>query len=232
MVRRLPSARLISVVVPLRGEAAPDEAFFAPLRNARAELLVAADATTSERSLAAYEAFGARVLRSAAPRGMRLREAASLAGGDVLLFLHADTELPAGWTEMVEHAVASGAVGGAFCLSFASGGPRMAWVAFWANIRTRFTRVPYGDQAPFVLREVYERIGGHRPWPLMDDYDLALRLRKEGRIALLGAPVRTSPRRYLERGVLDTVLQNWRTLARYRKGASPEDLAADYRRSS
>lgn len=215
----------------MRGEAAPDEAFLAPLRDAGTELLVAADETTSESALTAYETFGARVLTSAAPRGQRLCEAAALASGDVLLFLHADTVLPDGWAEKVERAIADGAVAGAFRLSFAGGGPRMAWVAFWANARTRFTHVPYGDQAPFVRRAVYEKAGGHPPWPLMDDYALAQRLKKEGPIALLSAPVRTSPRRYLERGVLRTVLQNWRTLARFKKGVSAEELAADYRRA-
>ncbi len=104
----------------------------------------------------------------------------------------------------------------------------MRWVAFWANARTALTHVPYGDQAPFVLREVYERLGGHRPWPLLEDVEFARRLLKQGRIALLHAPVRTSPRRYLERGVASTVLLNWRTLIRFRLGADPFRLAEDY----
>jgi len=86
------------------------------------------------------------------PRGARLAAAAATARGDVLLFLHADTRLPAGWRELVEAAVARGASSGAFRLAFDGGGAPMALVAFWANVRTALTRVPYGDQAPFVVR--------------------------------------------------------------------------------
>ena len=121
-------------------------------------------------------------------------------------------------------------MGGAFRLSFAGGGARMRWVAFWANARTAFTRVPYGDQAPFVRRDVYERLGGHPPWPLLDDWDFARRLKQEGRIVILREAVETSPRRYLERGVVKTVLGNWRILWKARRGEPAERLAELYRR--
>lgn len=108
----------------------------------------------------------------------------------------------------------------------------MAWIAWWANLRTRVTRVPYGDQAPFVRRDVYERLGGHRPWPLLEDWDFSRRLvAAEGRarIALLPARVETSPRRYLEDGVATTVAKNWKILRRVKRGDSPERLAELYR---
>jgi hypothetical protein len=152
----------------------------------------------------------------------------------VLVFLHADTALPAGWADAVVRAIAEGAVGGAFRLGFSGGGFRMTWVAFWANVRTRFTRVPYGDQAPFVRRDVYERLGGHSPWPFLEDWDFSRRLvQAEGRrgIALLRERVETSPRRYLERGVARTVMRNWDILRRVKRGESPEKLAGRYRAS-
>lgn len=214
----------------MRGESAPSREFADSLLADGVECLVAADATTSPSTLDAFKEFGARVFVSDAPRGSRLSHAAAAARGDVLLFLHADTLLPKGWPDLVECAVAGGAVGGAFRLAFAGGGVRLSWVAFWANLRTGFTRVPYGDQAPFVRRDLYESLGGHKPWPLLDDYDFSKRLRDAGRIVILPAAVRTSPRRYLERGVMRTILQNWRTLAKFKKGVDPETLAAEYRR--
>jgi len=219
---------LISVVVPVRGEEPPASEFLR--RLAGAEILVAAEPGTAPATLDAYRAAGARVLVRAAPRGARLAEAAREARRDVLLFLHADTLLPEHWSVDIASAVARGAVAGAFRLAFAGGGPRLAWVAFWANLRTLFTRVPYGDQAPFVRRDVYERIGGHRPWPLLEDVDLARRLREEGPITILRTAVLTSPRRYLARGVARTVLANWRILHRYRRGESADALAEGYRR--
>ena len=135
----------------------------------------------------------------------------------------------------MREAVASGAAGGAFRLGFSGGGWRMAWVAGWANVRNRFTRMPYGDQAPFVRRDAYERLGGHRPWPFLEDWDFARRLKAEAeagasRIVLLKQSVETSPRRYLEQGVLRTVLKNWKILRKARGGDAPEQLATLYRR--
>ena len=108
----------------------------------------------------------------------------------------------------------------------------MAWVSAWANLRTSFTKVPYGDQAPFVRRDVYERLGGHAPWPFLEDWDFSRRLvATEGRarVALLRARVETSPRRYLDNGVARTVARNWEILRRVKRGEAPEQLAALYR---
>ncbi|MCM3875614.1 MAG: glycosyl transferase [Thermoanaerobaculia bacterium] len=194
----------------------------------------AADARIPEGTRTAFERAGATLFTfKESPRGARLARAAqSPPSAEILLFLHADTLLPSGWEGAVRDAVAAGAAGGAFRLGFSGGGRRMAWVAGWANLRNRFTRMPYGDQAPFVRRDVYERLGGHRPWPFLEDWDLARRLvQAEGRsrIALLKERVETSPRRYLERGVAKTVTRNWEILRRVRAGESPETLAKLYR---
>jgi hypothetical protein len=235
----------IAVIVPVAaGEATPSPLFFERVFSGGRpgiQLVAAADAEVSSNVSEAFARAGARIHRSPAVRGQRLREAAlftfkesssssSSAETSLFLFLHADTLLPVGWESAVRRAIASGAVGGAFRLSFTGGGARMRWVAFWANARTAVTRVPYGDQAPFVRRDVYARLGGHPPWPLLDDWDLAKRFRRQGRIEILQEAVETSPRRYLERGVARTVLKNWKTLWRFKQGASPEDLARDYRK--
>jgi hypothetical protein len=200
---------LITLIVPVRGEAPEAVAAARALAEDGVEVLLA-------------EGEG--------PRGARLGKAATRARGDVLVFLHADTKLPEGWSYMVEEAIERGAVGGAFRLAFDGGGARIATIAFWANVRTALTRVPYGDQAPFVRRDVYERLGGHRPWPLLEDVEFGSRLKRAGRIALLRASVRTSPRRYIEKGILRTVLLNKWLLVRHHLGASPEKLAELYRR--
>lgn len=222
----------IAVIVPVAaGEATPSALFFERITVSEApvSLVAAANPGISSNVREAFARAGAGLHLSPAPRGQRLREAASSSSEEILLFLHTDTLLPTGWSRAIRASVSAGAVAGAFRLSFSGGGARMRWIAFWANARTFFTRMPYGDQAPFVRRDVYERIGGHPPWPLLDDWDLSRRVRDEGRVALLPEAVATSPRRYLERGVARTVLRNWRTLWRFRRGAGPEELAEQYR---
>ena len=222
----------IAVIIPVAaGEPTPPALFFERITasDAPVSLVTAADSEISSNVREAFARAGARLHLSPAPRGQRMREAASSSSEEILLFLHTDTLLPRGWAACARGAVASGAAGGAFRLAFSGGGMRMRWVAFWANTRTAFTRVPYGDQAPFVRRDVYERLGGHRPWPILDDWDFARRLRGAGTIALLRDAVSTSPRRYLEHGVTRTVLANWRILWLFRRGVSPEELAEEYR---
>jgi len=198
-------------------------------------LLAAADARIPEGTPPAYYRGGGTLFTfTKSPRGARLARAAlgSPSSAEIFVFLHADTILPSGWDKSVRAAISSGAAGGAFRLGFSDGGWRMAWVAGWANLRNRFTRMPYGDQAPFVRRDVYERLGGHRQWPFLEDWDFSRRLvEAEGRsrIALLRERVETSPRRYLDRGVARTVTGNWRILWKVKRGDSPERLAKLYR---
>jgi hypothetical protein len=231
----------IAVIVPVgAGEEPPPELFFERVGGDPAELrpptvVAAAHEGISSNARAAFAKAGARLHLSPAPRGQRLREAVGLLSFEesaAILFLHCDTLLPRGWQEDVRAALARGAAGGAFRLGFAGGGARMAWVAAWANLRTRVTKVPYGDQAPFVRRDVYERLGGHAPWPFLEDWEFSRRLVKaerKSRVALLRARVETSPRRYLENGVLRTVGRNWEILRRAKRGDSPDDLAKRYR---
>lgn len=231
------------VVVPVgAGEAPPPEIFFErvggdPSHTPPPLLVAAAHPEIPSNVREAFTKAGARLHLSPAPRGQRLREAVAslpLEEPSVLLFLHADTLLPVGWETEVRTALARSAAGGAFRLGFSGGDPRMAWVAAWANLRTSFTKVPYGDQAPFVRRDVYERLGGHAPWPFLEDWDFSRRLvAAEGRarVALLHACVETSPRRYLENGVTKTVRRNWEILRRVKRGEAPEQLASLYRRA-
>lgn len=222
--------RVISVVVPIRGEGPPKPEVLGPLAEPGvSDVVVAADGSVPELTLGAWRQAGASVLVSDRPRGARLNEAAASSRGEILLFLHTDTRLPSGWAAAVSRAVDAGAAGGAFHLAFSGDSPYMAFIATVANLRTSVTRVPYGDQAPFVRRDLFERLGGFAPWPLLDDVDFGRRLRREGPIALLRPPVATSPRRYLERGITRTVLKNWSILLRWRLGGSPESLARNYR---
>jgi rSAM/selenodomain-associated transferase 2 len=151
------------------------------------------------------------------------------ARGEVLLFLHADTVLPADAAQAVEAAVSQGACWGRFDVRIAG---RSVWfpvIAALMNLRSRFTGVATGDQAIFVQRHFFQTQGGYAEIPLMEDIDLSRRLRRIARPACLKERVLTSGRRWERRGVWRTILLMWWLRARYALGAAPEDLARAYR---
>jgi glycosyltransferase involved in cell wall biosynthesis len=159
-------------------------------------------------------------------RAVRLNRAAERAAGDCLIFLHADTRLPPSACEAVAHALANGSDFGGFRLRFAEPSWRLSLAAALINLRTGITRCPWGDQAQFVRRADFLRAGGFREIAIMEDYDLAIRMKRR---ILLPLYVTTSGRRFLEKGMLRTAWINWRTIVEWRLGADPAELARRYR---
>lgn len=159
-----------------------------------------------------------------------MNRGAAAASGDVLLFLHADTKLPEGACSMIRESLMNrNVVAGAFRLGFDTARPFLALVSLIASLRTRVLRLPFGDQAIFIRREYFDRIGGYRNFPVMEDLDLMRRIRRRGgRIALLRARVKSSSRRWDRGGDLKTSLMNWRMRMRYRRGEDPALIAGSY----
>lgn len=162
-------------------------------------------------------------------RGRKLNRAAAAASSRILLFLHADTELPENSMIRVVEAIDSGHVFGGFRVRFRERHSLLPVAAAMINLRTSITGCPWGDQAQFVSREVFLAAGGFREYPLMEDYELAIRMKRMGRTILLPESVTTSGRRFLERGFLRTAALNWRIIAAYRRGADPFELEKLYR---
>lgn len=218
----------LAIVIPTLDE---ETALSERLADARrhADDLVVSDGGSTDRTVQIAEDAGARVVSGPPGRGGQLNRGAAAADGDVLLFLHADTRLPEGAAEAVRAAIRDGAVAGGFLLRFDDERPRMRLAATLINWRTRLTRTPLGDQAQFARREVFERLGGFREWPILEDLDLARRLRREGRMALLERPVETAARRFLQQGAVRTVARNWTIWFLYLLGVSPHRLARLYR---
>jgi hypothetical protein len=142
------------------------------------------------------------------------------------LFLHADTLLPPAAATAVHDALESGAHFGGFRLAFIEDALNLRAVAAMINLRTLITRCPWGDQAQFIRRADFD---GFREIPIMEDYELATRMKRRGRTAIVPLQVRTSARRFLTRGVLRTSAINWQVVIRYRLGADPNELARIYR---
>jgi rSAM/selenodomain-associated transferase 2 len=219
---------VISVIVPVKGESpASAECFRSLAADSDAELLVA-DGGGSAETREAFRRIGARVLSSFGSRGARLHAAAGEARGETFLFVHSDSRVPEGALGLVRDAIRGGASAGAFSLGYEDAGPGLRWISAWANLRTRWLKMPFGDQGIFCRRDVYQRSGGFRDLPICDDVDFVRRLNRVARLRIFREKTVTSPRRYREQGNLRQVLRNWRVLAGYFAGVSPEKLLRWY----
>lgn len=226
---RLRMTRSLAVIIPaLNEEAQIERAIVSAWRGGASEVIVG-DGGSSDATAAVARANGARVVICKRGRGAQNNAAAREAASELLAFLHADTELPSSAAGDIDAALTNSMFGG-FRLTFREPLARLRAVAWLINFRTSMTGCPWGDQAQFVTRETFWREGGYAEYPFMEDYDFALRMRRKyGRAARVDAPVRTSGRRFLERGVVRTSVMNWRLIIAFRRGASPADLARRYR---
>lgn len=173
-----------------------------------------------------------RVLKAASKkgRGKQMNQGALLAGGEIVLFLHADTEIPPdGLARICSVMRQSKYVGGSFDLGIGSHKLRFRLIERIASLRSRITRIPYGDQAIFLRREYFLGIGGFLELPLMEDVELMRRIKHSGgKICILSERVMTSARRWETEGVVYCTLRNWVLTLFYLCGVSPERLARFY----
>ena len=215
----------ISVVIPTFHEAARVGAAIASARATLGDCeVIVVDAESDDGTATAARTAGARVVVAAGTRGEAMNAGARIANGGALLFLHADTTLPDGAGDAVRVALGT-ADGGAFRLRFDD---RRPVLEAFTHLRGRFFRPVYGDQAIFVVRTTFDRLGGYRPLAIMEDYDLVSRLRSTGRFTLLDLPVETAARRHRDRGALRTVTRIWAIQCLYHLGVPPARLARYY----
>jgi rSAM/selenodomain-associated transferase 2 len=227
LLRSLGVSQRLAIVVPTLDEEPGLEAHL-PSALAAGDQVVVSDGGSTDRTREAAAALGATVVSGPAGRGTQLNRGAAACDAELLLFLHADTTLPAGAAAAVRDAVASGHDGGGFRVRFAPSSPAFRLGSAIVNVRTRMTRLPLGDQAQFVTRQAFHRLGGYREWPVLEDLDFALRLRRDGRPVVLPLAVTTSSRRYLRGGIARTIVTNWLMWVLFAAGVPPHRLGRLY----
>jgi rSAM/selenodomain-associated transferase 2 len=193
--------------------------------------IIVVDGDGQGRTLEVIEDSDTVKITSDIGRGSQLNTGAAVAQGRILLFLHADTQLPPGGLQKISDVLEDDQyVGGAFDLGIDSKKLFLKFIAARARFRSRLTRVPYGDQAIFVRKNYFEQIGGFREIPLMEDIEFMQRIKRHGaKIFILKDRVSTSDRRWQAEGVLYTTLRNQFLASMYYLGVSPERLARYYR---
>jgi rSAM/selenodomain-associated transferase 2 len=222
----------ISIIIPVYHEAGRINALLAGLRSGRAgdpfEIIVV-DGSPSIDTLRAITDPDVRQVASSRGRAAQMNAGASMAGGAVLLFLHADTLLPHGALPDIAAQISSGCDAGAFELQLDSKHPFLRFVSFTASLRSKLFKMPFGDQALFVTAAVFRAAGGFTDLPLMEDIDLMKRLKKKGcRIGIIPRPVISSARKWEAGGVYRNTVKNHVVRLRYRCGAAPAALAKLY----
>ena len=223
-------AEALAIVVPILDEAATLPALLVHLAGWRARgcEVVLVDGGSRDDSVEMARAAGFRVLIAERGRARQMNAGAQACGRALLLFLHADTRLPEAADAVVCAALAVQAWG-RFDVHI-DGRPRMLRVvAALMNLRSRLSGIATGDQAIFVRRDVFEAVGGFPDQPLMEDIELSCRLLRVSRPACLRARVRTSGRRWEQRGVWRTIALMWRLRWAYWRGVPAERLAEAYR---
>ncbi len=227
----MPALRL-SIIVPVLNEADGIEsnlALLTGLRRAGCEVIVV-DGGSSDDTVARAAPMCDQLLESARGRAAQMNAGAFAARTGLFLFLHADTRLPLGALDAIEAATRGRALAwGRFDVRLDSPRASLALVGAMMNLRSRLTGIATGDQALFMTRDAFERVGGFPDIALMEDVEISARLQRLAKPVCLHLKVLTSARRWETRGVLATVVLMWRLRLAYFFGASPEALARRYR---
>lgn len=222
---------MISVIIPVYHEASRINHLLRPLLSFPETELIVVDGAPEQDTLAAIESPCVHGFASPPGRGIQMNQGAAQATGKILLFLHADTSLPMQALDLIRSALDDPRIsGGAFSLRYASSRPGLALIAMLANLRSTWTRAPYGDQAIFLRAEVFRSMGGFAEIPIMEDLEFMTRLRRAGHsIRILQAPVLTSPRRHEREGLVRCTARNLLLRLLYHLGLSLDRLARLYR---
>jgi rSAM/selenodomain-associated transferase 2 len=234
-------AAKISIIIPVLNEAATIEKTLTRLHDiADLEVIVVDGGSKDETVAIAHRcaklftpSSELKVISATVGRANQMNAGVAVATGDILLFLHADTHLPPEFDTLVRQTLQNpSTIAGAFELRIDSDLRGLRLIESIVNMRSRVFSMPYGDQAIFLKAITFHHLGGFPDLPIMEDFELMRRLRRQGQIAIVPASVLTSGRRWQKLGVLKTTLMNQLIIAAYFLGIPPVQLAHWYRRSN
>lgn len=221
---------VLSIIIPVLNEAASIQSTLQQLSLTSDVEVIVVDGGSQDDTVEIAQAEGVKVLKSPqAGRASQMNLGASLAQGKILLFLHGDTQLPRDYCDQISRLLAQPQViAGAFSLRIDAVGWAYRCLETVINLRSRFCSLPYGDQAIFLKTEQFRALGGFQCLPIMEDFELIQRLKRQGKIAIASSTVLTSSRRWQKLGILRTTWINQQIILGYSLGISPQRLARWY----
>jgi len=220
----------VSIIVPTFNEADNIVATLQPLQSLRQQghEIIIADGGSDDATIKLARPLADHAINSARGRGRQMNSGAQQAGGDVLLFLHADTLLPDNAIDLIQQGLQTKSWG-RFDVQLTGRQPLLRIIELMMNWRSRITGIATGDQAIFIKRELFNNIGGYADIALMEDIAISKTLRHHSRPACIKKKLTTSSRRWEQYGILKTVILMWRLRLAYYCGAKPEQLSRLYR---
>ena len=221
---------ILSIIIPVLNEATIIRSLLLQLRNDVGIEIIVVDGGSQDNTVELVKLAGVKcILAPKTGRANQMNIGAAIATGDILLFLHADTQLPSDYLKIIKATLAQPkAIAGAFELAIDGNNWSLRLVEILVEWRSHWCSLPYGDQAIFVRRNIFEEIGGFANLPIMEDFELIQRLKKQGRIAIAPAAVLTSSRRWQKLGIFKTTLINQLIILGYFLGFSPKILRSLY----
>jgi rSAM/selenodomain-associated transferase 2 len=220
----------IAVVVPILNEAKSLPELLQMLETLKADEVMMVDGGSTDGSDQLLISSRFKWIKSEPGRALQMNSGAGRCQSDVLLFLHADTEMPFDALTHLRDAMQNlNIVGGRFDVRLSGTRPAFRMIEWFINIRSRLTRISTGDQCQFVRRDIFELMNGFPNQPLMEDVEFSKRLKQRGRVACLRDKVTTSSRRWEQFGMIRTIVLMWKLRFLYWAGVSSERLARIYR---
>jgi rSAM/selenodomain-associated transferase 2 len=220
----------VSIIIPVLNEAEHIADTLISLASYRSQghEVVVIDGGSNDDTVSISQQYADRVLRSDAGRAMQMNSGIDEASGDALLFLHADTRLPADAVAKLIHALEDGYFWGRFNVRLSGKHFMFRIIERMMNLRSCITGIATGDQAIFVSHESIEIVGAYPRLTLMEDIVFSKRLRELGRPACIRQQVVTSSRRWEDKGILRTMLLMWRLRLLFFLGVPADRLARQY----
>jgi rSAM/selenodomain-associated transferase 2 len=226
-----PEYAQISIIIPVLNEADNIESVINQIQKTENIEIIIVDGGSQDHTVEIAQSLGVKVIVTQRGRALQMNAGAKIATGEILLFLHGDTQLPAGFEKDVRKIwINDNIIAGAFQLKIDNSQWSLRLIektVFW---RSKYLQMPYGDQAIFVKTSTFWEVGGFPEQPIMEDFEFIRRLNRLGKIEILSSSVITSGRRWQKLGVFKTTLINQLVVVGYYLGISPIKLSQWYRK--
>ncbi len=221
---------IISIIIPVLNEAEIIRSTLQKLQHSSTLEIILVDGGSKDNTVNIAQELGFKVVTVTGGRSAQMNAGANIAQGNILLFLHVDTQLPRNFNFLVKQTLNQPQViAGAFELAIDGREKSLRLVEILVRLRSHLFSLPYGDQAIFTTKQAFVEIGGFANLPIMEDFELIQRLKRRGKIAIAPAAVTTSGRRWQKLGVGKTTLINQLIIVGYYLGVSPAKLSKFYR---